>query len=49
VKESEDDSIPQKERGSDYSPGEPLNGSVAALIWIAIVIVITLILVATQL
>ena len=51
VKESEDDSIPQKERGSDYSPGEPLNGRDATLIWIAIVIVmiITLILVATQL
>ena len=53
VKESEDDSIPQKERGSDYSPGEPLNGRDATLIWIAtamaIVMVITLIFVATQL
>ena len=51
VKESENNSIPQEERGSDYSPGEPLNGRDATLMWIAtvIVMVITLILVATQL
>lgn len=53
VKESENNSIPQEERGSDYSPGEPLNGRDATLMWIAtamaIVMVITLIFVATQL
>ena len=51
VEESENNSIPQEERGSDYSPGEPLNGRDATLMWIAtvIVMVITLILVATQL
>lgn len=54
VEESENNSIPQEERGSDYSLGEPQNGRDATLIiWIAtamaIVMVITLIFVATQL